>query len=293
MKEKITAGNVWRIIYPILIHSAISTLCVRIWFEIMTVVLSKTGEYKNYDEVITKIRELAPQYALGLTLLTSLITIPIMIFFRRRDIYKEKENNLYIKYKQIFLPKYILIVPFGIFCMMAGNYFTSMLTLFMSESMISTYDSAQTAIYGSSFALQVIAAGIVGPIAEEMVFRGLLYNRIKKISGVIVAAVLSSIIFGVYHENWIQAPYAMIIGLVCVYVYEKYNSIIAPILLHISANMFSLIISRIAMYMAGEQTVTPSLSQQFTSLIVMTLIMGCLALLFGKIIDKTVKLKEI
>lgn len=293
MKEKITAGNVWRIIYPILIHSAISTLCVRIWFEIMTVVLSKTGEYKNYDEVITKIRELAPQYALGLTLLTSLITIPIMIFFRRRDIYKEKENNLYIKYKQIFLPKYILIVPFGIFCMMAGNYFTSMLTLFMSESMISTYDSAQTAIYGSSFALQVIAAGIVGPIAEEMVFRGLLYNRIKKISGVIVAAVLSSIIFGVYHKNWIQAPYAMIIGLVCVYVYEKYNSIIAPILLHISANMFSLIISRIAMYMAGEQTVTPSLSQQFTSLIVMTLIMGCLALLFGKIIDKTVKLKEI
>lgn len=293
MREKITVGRVWGLIYPILIHTAISTLLVNVYYTMTCFLLQASDKYSSQAAIETKADNMLTENALLITFVVSVLAIPIMIFFRCFDINKDKKNGVHVKYKQPFFMTYILIIPFGIFCMMAGNYFSSILTMFMSESMISTYDSTQTAIYGSSFILQVVSAGIAGPIVEELIFRGLIYNRIKKMAGISLAAILSGAIFGAYHGNWVQAPYAMIIGLVCVFVYEKYKSIIAPILLHITANMFSLFISLIASNMTSEETVTPSFVEQLTALLIMTIITGVLAWLIGKIIDKTVKAKEI
>lgn len=293
MKEKVTAGRVWGLIYPILIHTAISTLLVNVWYVMTFLLLQQSGRYSSIEAIETRLNEMVTENALLLTLAVSLIAIPIMIFFRCLDIKKDKKKGTHIRYKRPFWGKYILIIPFAIFSMMAGNYFASLLTLFMSENMISSYDSTQQAIYGSSIALQVVAAGIVGPVVEELIFRGLIYNRIKKMAGVVLAAILSALIFGAYHGNWVQAPYAMVIGLVCVYVYEKYKSIIAPMMLHITANMFSIFISVLVANMPSEETITPSFSEQFTSLIVVTVVTGCLAWVIGFVIEKTVKAKEI
>lgn len=292
MKEKITVGKVWGIIYPILIHTAISTLLVNVWYIMTYILLLKSGRYSSNESILIRLEDMVIENTLLLILAVSLIAIPIMIIFRCLDIKKEKKMGVYVKYKKPFVGKYLLIIPFAIFCMMAGNYFSSILTMFMSEGMVSTYDNTQEAIYGSSFVLQVITAGIAGPIVEELIFRGLIYNRIKKMTGVVLAAILSGVIFGAYHGNWVQAPYAIIIGLVCVYVYEKYKSIIAPIILHITANMFSLVISLIVLNMPSGEMAIPTFSEQLTALLAMTIVTGILAWIFGIIIEKTVKVKE-
>lgn len=293
MKEKVTAGKIWGIIYPVLIALAVSEICAAVWSVIMTIQLMGTGNYSSNEALMQRLQELSIEYALMLTMIASLITIPILIFFMHRDRKKDCERGLYIKYSRVSFLKYILIIPFAIFGMLAANYFTSILIMFMPDSMLSTYDYAQQAIYGSSMALQVIAAAIVGPIVEELIFRGLIYTRIKKMAGVMCAAILSSAIFGVYHGNWVQLPYAFIIGLICVYVYEKYKTIAAPIILHMSANMFSVILSCVASGTSGEQTAAFSFEEQLMSLMVMTIITGCFALLFGAAINKIVKSKEV
>ena len=110
-----------------------------------------------------------------------------------------------------------------------------------------------------------------------------------------VAAIISSLIFGIYHGNWIQAPYAMIIGLVCVFVYEKYKSIAAPIVFHMSANLFSVLISELLKQVSDTSELSQDIPeiQMFVSYFIFAVITGSLALGIGLIINRVVKPKEV
>ena len=61
--------------------------------------------------------------------------------------------------------------------------------------------------------------------------------------GFLPAALSISILFGFSHGNLVQFLYAMGLGMLLAYVCEKYGSLKAPILLHVTANLTSLIIT--------------------------------------------------
>ena len=66
--------------------------------------------------------------------------------------------------------------------------------------------------------------GIVAPITEELLFRGLVLRSIAPHSKKL-AVIGSAILFGLYHANPIQTPYAIIVGLVLGYVALEYHVI--------------------------------------------------------------------
>jgi len=74
----------------------------------------------------------------------------------------------------------------------------------------------------------------LGPIAEELLFRGLLLRMLRP-HGKQAAIVISAIAFGLLHGNIIQTPFAFLVGLVLGYVTVEY-SIIWAIVLHIINN---------------------------------------------------------
>lgn len=125
--------------------------------------------------------------------------------------------------------------------------------------------------------------------------RGVVYNRFKRICPPVLAAIISSIIFGIIHMNFVQGPYAFLVGLAAVYVYERYKSIIAPIILHVTANSVSTIVSIIA----NETGLDTSAASQYNtvqltaSYLQMAIVFGILALIIGIIIYKTVIPNEI
>lgn len=80
-------------------------------------------------------------------------------------------------------------------------------------------------------------AGILGPIVEELIFRGAVLRSLEKY-GKVFAIVVSSILFGLFHGNLIQGIFAVLVGLVLAYVTEEY-SIKWAILLHIVNNTVS------------------------------------------------------
>lgn len=90
--------------------------------------------------------------------------------------------------------------------------------------------------YGVQFAAGLILYGIVSPFAEEAVFRGLIYNRMKRCFNYGIALVVSSLLFGIYHGNVVQAVYGSILGILIAYIYELYKSFAAPVLFHGVAN---------------------------------------------------------
>ena len=99
------------------------------------------------------------------------------------------------------------------------------------------YNRAADAQYGVDFFVGLILYGIVSPIAEEAVFRGVMYNRMKRCFDHRLALILSALLFGCYHGNVVQAIYGSLLGALMAYVYEKYQSFAAPVLFHAVANV--------------------------------------------------------
>lgn len=100
-----------------------------------------------------------------------------------------------------------------------------------------TYDRVHEMQYGVEFAAGLILYGIISPLAEETIFRGILYNRMKQCFNYPIALLLSSLFFGLYHENLVQALYGTLLGLFIAYTYEKYHNFAAPVLFHAVANI--------------------------------------------------------
>ena len=284
-RERVTIGRIWGLIYPMLLYLGV-TFAVEFIFMIAVAVLGisrygATDQAQLYDFIMNA----TMSQALSMTLLAGLATAPILIFIYIRDNNKDRRNGTFVKYKLNNILKYLLIIPFGAFNMLWANYFVALLQLVMPKFMLESYTDTQQIIEGGGFLIQLLTAGIVAPIVEELIFRGLVYRRTKKMTGTIAAAILSAALFGVFHGNWVQAPYAFIIGIVAVFVYEKFKSIVAPIMLHMSANILSVLIMTLA---SSDTPTVDSLNidtlSYVSSLIIFIFITGVLAAVFGVII---------
>ena len=89
----------------------------------------------------------------------------------------------------------------------------------------------------------ILLYGIVSPVAEEMVFRGIVFNRLKRFFGKNIAIAGSALIFGLYHGNMVQGLYGFILGLLIAFFYEQYGSFVVPVLLHSAVNVCVYIVS--------------------------------------------------
>lgn len=87
--------------------------------------------------------------------------------------------------------------------------------------------------------LMVIAAVVVAPLCEELVFRGYFYPILKRFSGIAPAAICSSLFFAVVHSNLAVILPLFILSLLLIWVYEKTGSIWAPISIHLCFNLAS------------------------------------------------------
>ena len=99
-------------------------------------------------------------------------------------------------------------------------------------------------IYDSLLIQRFITTITIIPIYEELIFRGLIYEDTKKLFNAKIAAVISSVLFGLRH---IEGGYSyivgtMLIGFLLAYCYEKTKSLYASILLHSLHNFMSVIV---------------------------------------------------
>ena len=91
--------------------------------------------------------------------------------------------------------------------------------------------------YSVIFPFGLFLYGIISPLAEEVVFRGIIYNRMKKHMPVIVSMIFSSFLFGIYHGNMVQTLYGFCMGMLIAYTYEKFDNFFYAFLFHAAANI--------------------------------------------------------
>jgi len=171
------------------------------------------------EEYITKLNNYINSKTLIIILITMLIFIPV--FYR---VYKKYRSKNTFKIKNIFIP-----IVLGITISLAYN-----ITLYNLNNIFNFTNIFE--LSKLSIIVQVISSGICGPILEELIFRGIVYNKLKIFNKKMTAIILTSVIFGIIHSNIINGIYAFGVSFILIYLYEKYKTLKAPILMHIFLN---------------------------------------------------------
>ncbi len=118
-------------------------------------------------------------------------------------------------------------------CSFFANLISSYL-IPLSEVYESLMESMKAVPPVFSFILVVFFA----PFAEELLFRGVIYRRARDYYNIYTAAIISGVLFGIFHLNLSQGIPALVIGFVFCLLYEHYGTLKANILCHIVINAF-------------------------------------------------------
>lgn len=89
---------------------------------------------------------------------------------------------------------------------------------------------------GNDYLLAFVTLIILAPVAEELVFRGYLFGKLRTIAGLLPAVILTSLLFGAVHMQWNLAVDTFALSLVLCSLREMTGSIWAGVLLHMLKN---------------------------------------------------------
>lgn len=172
--------------------------------------------------------------------ISAFLTIPILMFMFRKDTINAEHAGV-IPNKKASLWKYA-----GILVMVASMTLGLNNLIEISGIMAASeeYEDTINSLYTASFPIQLLCLGILIPVCEEMVFRGLMFRRLRQANSFRAAALYSSLVFGFFHMNMVQMIYGFILGFTFCYLYEKYGSVKAPVLAHISSNVLSVLLTK-------------------------------------------------
>ena len=114
-----------------------------------------------------------------------------------------------------------------------------------------------------SLPLGILIYGVLSPLAEETVFRGITLQRLyllchEKKSGktaFLLAAGLSSLLFGIYHGSLVQGLYAVAMGFLFCLFLALGGNLFRVIVLHGGANVMTLFLSQAGTFRRASASV--------------------------------------
>lgn len=137
---------------------------------------------------------------------------------------------------RVFLNAFVIVIGIQPIFQLIGQGVESLFMGFNYELTFTTFDSSSR---GSFFIMFNLV--IVGPIIEELIFRGLLLRSLAQY-GRNFAIVTTSILFGMYHASLIENGYAFAVGIVLAYITLRY-SLKWAIIIHCGNNMLMMLIA--------------------------------------------------
>ena len=123
----------------------------------------------------------------------------------------------------------------------AGVGMNNLLALTDLKQTSESYQTVEQAFYSSGFGWEILSLGIITPVAEELLYREIVFIRLRSLLGRSGAVVGSALIFGLIHLNIVQTIYASVLGLVLGILMEYYRDVRVVMCGHIAANILSLL----------------------------------------------------
>lgn len=92
----------------------------------------------------------------------------------------------------------------------------------------------------------IIGVSIMAPVAEELLFRGIIQGELRKAMPEWLAIIIQAIIFALFHMQPIQITYVLIPGILLGIAYAWSRSLWVPVLMHILFNFLGSVLPALA-----------------------------------------------
>jgi uncharacterized protein len=220
--------------------------------------------------------------AVGYTLGMGLSALfAVRLYQRHVDEFSVEINSSYLVYTPL-LVVWPILLKFGI---------TSHLMYLIPtpESLVGMYDDSGDSILW----LSIITVALIGPVLEEVIFRGVILKGLLGRYSPLKAIVVSSLLFGLVHLNPWQFAGAFGTGIICGWIYWKTNNLILPIIMHISSNLF---FTLFGMHFGSSYLIDTPMQQVFGSHANQLLAVSISIILFGVIwfvLSKRIRYTEV
>lgn len=126
---------------------------------------------------------------------------------------------------------------FLVFCQLPIWLMVQLVANYLVINNVIEYKSLSDTLGNTPTSHYLLLSLFFAPIAEELLFRGVIFNFIRRSFGFIIASFVSAIVFGLMHGNIPQGYVTIILGFYYALVYQYSNRIWVVISLHIIANM--------------------------------------------------------
>lgn len=100
-----------------------------------------------------------------------------------------------------------------------------------------SYNEASDSLYSFPVWLGVILFGFISPAVEELLFRTVIFSRMKRNFPYVISVIATSIFFGMYHGNLVQAVYGGLMGMLMCIACEYVHTVVGAFVLHSVANL--------------------------------------------------------
>lgn len=164
-----------------------------------------------------------PGQMLAPTLVLSMICMLIFLYYKE-DLPTDRKSWSFVSIPYLLLT---LVISVSSIPLMDG---VSSIFRWMPDLTKNAFDVMSSGIIG------IIALTVLGPIFEEVLFRGIITKLLFQSYKPVQAILLSALIFGVFHLNPAQIIPAFLAGLILASLYYHSGSLIPGIILHICVN---------------------------------------------------------
>lgn len=161
-----------------------------------------------------------------------IIGMLIMLLWKGVPFWKDK---VLARGRAMEFKDFMILLMLTIGCQLAASVGAILLELLLSAIDLSAQASIESATSQPDTFSMFLYVGVFAPVFEELIFRGFIMQSLKPF-GKKFAILGAAILFGLFHGNLFQSPYALLVGLVLGYAAMEY-SIFWAMLLHMINNL--------------------------------------------------------
>ena len=203
------------------------------------------------------------------TSVTALLVLPVLIWMYRSDAAKGMHSNKSIcrfdgaqqedcrsqntqgtaavktnrRGKDIRKTAYLIGIL--VLCAVSGGVLNLLWSGILQQLRIQDHfsNAVQEQLFAGQAMVQLLGLGVLVPLAEELIFRGLIYTRIRKRIPSGAAIFFSALLFALFHGNVIQMIFAFPLALILAWLYERSGWFACPLAFHMGANLTAIVLN--------------------------------------------------
>ncbi len=252
MRQESVFTKVWRVLTPLATYyilQIIAMIGVSAAFA-MRFVSQIDLNGTNIDSVYASLMESVFNSILDIsfwcTVFSAVAVIPFLLMFRKKDRKRAAMQGRSVRYTKAGSIAYAIFPLLACAASLAGNNLMLMSGFFQGTQSAAVVSGE--IVYSQSLLATIIGVGVIAPAAEEMIFRVVMYDRVREYMRPLYAGLITSALYASLHMGLVQMIYGFLLGAMFAYGYEKTHDWKIPVAMHICLNIMDILVTDTSLF---------------------------------------------